>query len=289
MLVSVGGQFICSANVYRHLHFAACPVLEQLAAYCTIAGSLAGRPLVIRTLDVGGDKSLPYVHIGEEANPFLGWRGIRLTLGSPALFRTQLRAILRAAAAHPVALLLPMVSTVDEVRAAKTALAEAQAELERAGIPFGKNPRTGVMIEVPAAAAMADRLAREADFFSIGTNDLIQYSMAADRTNPRVAALADPFQPAVLRLIRQTVEAARAAGIEAALCGELAADPLAAPLLIGLGLEELSVSAGLIPALKRAIAGWTVPEAEALAREALALDTAAGVRRLLREAAAPRG
>ncbi len=262
---------------------------EQLAAYRAIAESLAGRPLVIRTLDVGGDKSLPYVHIGEESNPFLGWRGVRLTLGSPALFRTQLRAILRAAAVYPAALLLPMVSAVEEVRAARAALAEAQAELERAGLPFAKKLRTGVMIEVPSAAALADRLAREADFFSIGTNDLIQYTMAADRTNPRVASLADPFQPAVLRLIRQTAEAARAAGIEAALCGELAADPLAAPLLIGLGLKELSVSAALIPALKRALAGWTVAEAEALAREALALDTAAAVRRLLRDAAAPRG
>ena len=257
---------------------------EQLAAYRGIAESLHGRPLVIRTLDVGGDKSLPYIRIGEEANPFLGWRGIRLTLGLADLFRTQLRAILRAAAERPVELLLPMVSSVDEVRAVRTILAEIEAGLEREGLAFRKNMRVGVMIEVPSAVAVADRLARKADFFSIGTNDLIQYAMAADRTNARVAAIADPFQPAVLRLIRQTIEAAREAGIEVALCGELAADPLATPLLIGLGLEELSVSAGLIPGLKRAIARWTVRDAEALARDAMALDSGAAVRQLLMNA-----
>ena len=257
---------------------------EQLAAYRTIVESLHGRPLVIRTLDVGGDKSLPYIEIAEEANPFLGWRGIRLTLGLPDLFRTQLRAVLRAAAERPVELLLPMVSSVDEVRAVKAILAEVEAELEREGLAFRKNMRVGVMIEVPSAVAVADQLAREADFFSIGTNDLIQYAMAADRTNARVAAMADPFQPAVLRLIRQTIEAARETGIEVALCGELAADPLATPLLIGLGLEELSVSAGLIPELKRAIARWTVRDAKTLARDAMALDRSTAVRQLLMNA-----
>jgi phosphoenolpyruvate-protein phosphotransferase/dihydroxyacetone kinase phosphotransfer subunit len=260
---------------------------EQLAAYRTIAESLRGRPLVVRTLDVGGDKSLPYIDLEAEANPFLGWRGIRLTLGLPDLFRTQLRAILRAGAEHPLELLLPMISSVDEVRAVKAILGEVEAGLEQDGLAFRRNVKPGVMIEVPSAVAVADQLAREASFFSIGTNDLIQYAMAADRTNARVAPIADPFQPAVLRLIRQAVEAARAAGIEAALCGELAADPLATPLLIGLGLEELSVSAGLIPGLKRAIAAWTVPEAESLARAALDQDTSAAVRTLLRDAAAP--
>jgi phosphocarrier protein FPr len=258
---------------------------EQLAAYRTIAESLGGRPLAVRTLDVGGDKSLPYIEIGAEANPFLGWRGIRLTLGLPDLLRTQLRAILRAGAESPVELLLPMVSAVGEVRAVKVLLAEVEAELEAEGLAFRKNLRVGVMIEVPSAVAVADQLAREADFFSIGTNDLIQYAMAADRTNPRVASIADPFQPAVLRLIRQAVAAGREAGIEVALCGELAADPLAAPLLIGLGLEELSVSAALIPELKRAIARSTVPEAESLARAALAQDSSAAIRGLLGGAA----
>jgi phosphocarrier protein FPr len=258
---------------------------EQLEAYRTIAALLGGRPLVIRTLDAGGDKDLPYIVTGAEVNPFLGWRGIRLTLGLPDLFRTQIRAILRAAAEHPVNLLLPMVSTLDEVRQAKALVTEAAAQLERERIAFGRNVRVGVMIEVPAAVAVADQLARESAFFSIGTNDLIQYAMAADRTNARVAALADPFQPAVLRLIRQTVEAARQAGIEAALCGELAADPLATPLLLGLGLDEFSVSVRLIPALKRSIARWTLPEAVDIARQALALDTSAAVRQLLRKAA----
>jgi phosphocarrier protein FPr len=254
---------------------------EQLAAYGAIAESLAGRPLSIRTLDIGGDKSLPYVEIGEEANPFLGWRGIRVMLSRRDLFRTQLRAILRAGAAQPVELLLPMISSVDELRQTKALVAEAEAELEREGLPFRKNIPIGVMIEVPAAVAVADRLAREASFFSIGSNDLIQYAMAADRTNSRVAPIADPFQPAVLRMIQQTIQAGRGAGIGVAVCGELAADPLAAPLLLGLGLEEFSVSAPAIPELKRAIAGWSMAEAEDLAREALAMDSSQAVRRLL--------
>jgi phosphocarrier protein FPr len=254
---------------------------EQLAAYRAIAESLGGRPLTVRTLDIGGDKRLPYVEIGEEANPFLGWRGIRVMLSRRDLFRTQLRAILRAGAAQPVELLLPMIASLDELRETKALVGEAEAELEREGLPFRKNMRIGVMIEVPAAVAIADQLAREASFFSIGSNDLIQYVMAADRTNSRVAPLADPFEVAVLRMIRQTIEAGRAAGIDVALCGELAADPLATPLLLGLGLEEFSVSAPLIPGVKRAISLWSAAEAEGVAREALAMDSSQSVRRLL--------
>jgi phosphocarrier protein FPr len=254
---------------------------EQVAAYRAIVESLGGRPLTVRALDIGGDKSLPYVEIGEEANPFLGWRGIRVLLSRRDLFRTQLRAILRAGAAQPVELLLPMIASLDELRKTKALVGEAEAELEREGLPFRKNIRIGVMIEVPAAVAIADQLAREASFFSIGSNDLIQYAMAADRTNSRVAPIADPFEVAVLRMIRQTIEAGRGAGIHVALCGELAADPLAAPLLLGLGLEEFSVSAPLIPELKRAISSWSAPEAEGVAREALAMDSCQSVRRLL--------
>ncbi len=257
---------------------------EQLAAYRTIAESLGGRPLVVRTLDVGGDKPLPYVEIEPESNPFLGWRGVRLTLGRPDLFLTQLRAILRAAAAHPVELLLPMVSSLEEVREVKALVKNAEAGLEREGLAHGRDIRIGVMIEVPAAAAIADQLAREASFFSIGTNDLIQYTMAADRTNPHVARIADPFQPAVLRVLRQVIEAARSAQTEVALCGELAADPLATPLLLGLGLEELSVSAQLIPRLKRSLSLWGSAEAERIARQALEMDTSEAVRRLLADA-----
>jgi phosphocarrier protein FPr len=254
---------------------------EQVAAYRAIVESLGGRPLTVRALDIGGDKSLPYVEIGEEANPFLGWRGIRVLLSRRDLFRTQLRAILRAGAAQPVELLLPMIASLDELRKTKALVGEAEAELEREGLPFRKNIRIGVMIEVPAAVAIADQLAREASFFSIGSNDLIQYAMAADRTNSRVAPIADPFEVAVLRMIRQTIEAGRGAGIHVALCGELAADPLATPLLLGLGLEEFSVSAPLIPELKRAISSWSAPEAEGVAREALAMDSCQSVRRLL--------
>jgi phosphocarrier protein FPr len=253
---------------------------EQFAAYRAIAEALGGRPLTVRTLDVGGDKRLPYIETGEESNPFLGWRGIRVTLSRPDLLKTQLRAILRAGHGHPVEILLPMVSSVAELRQARRILREVESEIQPA-----RETKLGVMIEVPAAVAVADRLAREASFFSIGTNDLIQYVMAADRTNARVAPMADPFQPAVLRMIQQALDAARGAGIPAALCGELAADPLATPLLLGLGLEEFSVSAPLIPEVKQAIARWTHEEAATIAREALALDSAASVRRLLATAA----
>jgi phosphocarrier protein FPr len=261
---------------------------EQTAAYRAIAESLGGRPLCIRTLDIGGDKSLSYVEIGGEANPFLGWRGIRVTLSRRDLFRTQIRAILRAGANYPVELLLPMIASVEELRESKAIVAECEAELEREGEASARKIRVGVMIEVPAAAATADRLAREAAFFSIGTNDLIQYVMAADRTNSRVAPIADPFQPAELRLVHQTIEAAGGAGIPVAVCGELASDPLATPLLLGLGLEEFSISAPLIPELKQAISCWTAPESESIARESLAMDSSQAVRRFLLEAAAAR-
>ncbi len=256
---------------------------EQRAAYREIAASLGGRPLVIRTLDAGGDKDLPYMNIGEEPNPFLGWRGVRLTLGRPEICKTQIRAILRAAAASPVDILLPMVACLEELRECKALIAAATAELEGEGIVFHRRAKTGVMIEVPAAALMAAELAREADFFSIGTNDLCQYVMAADRTSVKVASLADPFQPPVLRLLRLTVDAARAVGIEVTVCGEMAADPLATPLLLGLGVDEFSVSAHLIPELKTSIGRWTLPEARRRAEAALAADSAAAVRRILGE------
>jgi phosphocarrier protein FPr len=249
------------------------PEEEQEAAYRAIATALAGRPLVIRTLDAGGDKALTYAGSDPEANPFLGLRGLRLTLMRRDLLRTQLRAILRVAADCPVAILLPMVSSIEEVREVKRELA---ALARGAALP-----KIGVMIEVPAAAAMARELAREASFFSIGTNDLAQYVMAADRTNSRVAALADPLEPAVLRLVGETVRAAREAEIEVTLCGELAADASAAALLIGLGIGEFSVNPPAIAGVKRAIRAASAAEGERLARQALALDSAAAVRRLL--------
>jgi phosphoenolpyruvate-protein phosphotransferase/dihydroxyacetone kinase phosphotransfer subunit len=253
---------------------------EQLTAYRAIADTLGERPLVIRTLDIGGDKRVPYIDIGAEPNPFLGWRGIRVTLGRRDLFETQLRAILRAGHQRPVEILLPMISTLEELREAKAVIRDVEAALLREGVPFRQGMPVGVMIEVPAAAVTADRLASEASRLSIGTNDLVQYLMAADRTNSRVAHAADYFQPAVLRLIRDVVEAGRRTGIRVDVCGEMAADPRAVPLLLGLGLEELSMSAPLIPEVKRTIARWTVAEAEALAGKALEAESSDQVRRL---------
>ena len=254
---------------------------EQFACYRNIAAALAGRPLIIRTLDIGGDKSVPYVDIGAESNPFLGWRGIRVSLGRRDLFETQLRAILRAGVGHAVEVLLPMISTLGELREAKAILRGVEETLARDGVPFRTATPVGVMIEVPAAAVIADKLAAETSRLSLGTNDLVQYLMAADRTNARVAHTADHFQPAVLRVIQDVVKAGRRAGIPVDVCGEMAADPLAAPLLLGLGVEEFSVSPALIPELKRSIAGWTLGEAEALAREALQLESSEAVRALL--------
>jgi phosphocarrier protein FPr len=258
---------------------------EQFAAYRAIAEQLEERPLTIRTFDAGGDKRLPYIDTGEEANPFLGWRGIRVALSRRDLFKTQLRAILRAGYGHAVEILLPMISSADEVREAKALLRALEAELTEQGLSFRKDTKMGVMMEVPAAVAVADQLAREASFFSIGSNDLIQYVMAADRTNARVAPIADPFQPAVVRMIQQAIDAGRRAGIAVALCGELAADRLATPLLLGLGLEEFSVSVPLIPELKRAISQWGLDEAAQIASQALALDSNEAVRELLTSSA----
>jgi len=236
---------------------------------------------------VGGDKPLPYLDLEEEANPFLGWRGIRLCLDRPEILKTQLRAILRASPGHQIKVMFPMVATVAEVRAAKELLAEVQEELRRERIPFDEEMEVGVMIEVPSAVTMAEELAAEVDFFSIGTNDLSQYALAADRTNLHVASLADAFHPAVLRLVHQTVQAARRANIWVGLCGELAGDPLAAPILVGLGLDELSMNPPAIPAVKQAIAKLTTSEAEAIAREALGLESAEAVRKCVAAFTAP--
>lgn len=253
---------------------------EQLAVYQAIAQVLDQQPLIIRTLDVGGDKPLPYIKVPLETNPFLGWRGIRLCLDHPDLFRTQLRAILRASHGHNIKIMLPMIATITEVRAAKAILNEVQRELSQASIAFDSKVKVGIMIEVPAAVAIADQLAAEVDFFSIGTNDLSQYVMAGDRNNPRVANLTDALHPAVLRMVQQTVQAGHAAGIWVGLCGELAADPAATEILLGLGLDELSVNPQAIPILKQAIAQLTISECQAIAASALQLDSATQVRQL---------
>ena len=261
---------------------------EQFEAYRLAARLMGGRPLIIRTLDVGGDKPLPYLDLGEEANPFLGWRAIRFCLQRPEIFMPQLRAILRAAAPEDgeprdVRIMFPMVGTVGEVRAAKAMLDAARAELHAEGLPHGESVSVGIMIEVPSAVAIADQLAREVDFFSIGTNDLTQYVMAADRGNARVAGLASALQPAVLRQVGAAAAAAHAAGIWIGMCGELAGNPLATPVLLGLGLDELSMSAPAIAAVKDAVRGLTLDEARQLAAAALAAESAEAVLELLQK------
>lgn len=256
---------------------------EQLALYQAIAGKMDRRPLIIRTLDIGGDKPLPYLDLGHEENPFLGWRGIRYCLDHPDLFKTQLRAALRATPGRQIKLMFPMVSSVAQVRAAKTLLDQVRSELRAAEIPFEEAMEVGIMIEVPSAVAIADQLATEVDFFSIGTNDLSQYVTAADRTNEKVAGLADTFQPAVLRMIKQTIDAAHAAGIWVGLCGEFAGNRLAAPILLGLGLDEFSMSAPAIPTIKQTLSRLSAAEAETVAETVLALDTAEGVRQYVED------
>jgi phosphocarrier protein FPr len=255
---------------------------EQLEAYQAVTAAMGDRPVIIRTLDVGGDKPLPYLDLGREENPFLGWRGIRFCLERPDILMPQLRAILRAGAAGNVKIMFPMVSSLAELRAARRMLVAAEQELKQAGLAFDEQMEVGIMIEVPSAVAIADQLAAEVDFFSIGTNDLTQYTMAADRTNARVAGLADPLQPAVLRLVQRTAAAGRAAGIWVGICGELAGDPLAVPLLVGMGLTELSMNASSIPAAKQAIARIAAAEVERDAATFLALESAEAVRDLLR-------
>ena len=259
---------------------------EQLEVYQAIALQshyanaeiLSSHPLIIRTLDIGGDKPLSYLHLPSEANPFLGWRGIRVLLDYPDLLKTQLRAIVRASHQHPIKVMFPLISSVREVRAAKALLTTVQSELHQADIPFDEAMEVGIMVEVPAAVVMADQLAAEVDFFSIGTNDLSQYVLAADRTNPKVATLADAFEPAVLRMIQQTVIAAHNAGIWVSICGELASSVLATPILVGLGVDELSMNPPAIPAVKAAISQLTMTEAEVIAREVLQLPSADAVR-----------
>jgi phosphocarrier protein FPr len=253
---------------------------EQLAAYEDIGERLGGRPLVLRTLDVGADKPLPYLPSRPEANPFLGVRGIRLGLDQPELLETQLRAALRAAASYPLKVMFPMIATLAEFRAATTVLASAREQLEQAGERAGEL-EVGIMVEVPAAALAADVFAPEVDFFSIGTNDLTQYTLAAERGNERVAALADALHPSVLRLVQAVTDAAQAHGKWVGVCGELASEPLAVPALVGLGVTELSANPPAIPMIKEAVRQVDSGAATELVREALRLASADDVRALL--------
>lgn len=256
---------------------------EQYAIYKEVADVMGKRPLIIRTVDVGGDKPIPYLQVEKEANPFLGWRGIRLCLDQPHILKTQFRAILRASPGHNIKIMLPMVALLDEVRRARHLFAEAQRELQEADIPFDPNVELGIMVEVPAAALMANKFAREVDFFSVGTNDLSQYTMAADRTNARVARLADGLQPPVLRLLKESTDAIHKAGRWIGVCGEIAGDPLAAPILVGLGIDELSMNAPAIPRVKEVLRRLTLAEAKQLAQQALTMENAAQVRAFMKE------
>jgi len=252
---------------------------EQFEAYRDIAQGIGGQPVIVRTLDIGGDKPIPYLPLPAEENPFLGQRGIRLCLGRPVLLRTQLRAILRASQYGSLCIMFPMISDLAELRQAKGLVEEVRRDL---GVP---PLELGIMIEVPSAALMADVLAREVDFFSIGTNDLTQYTMAMDRTHPSLARQADGLHPSVLRLVERTVQGAHAAGKWVGVCGELAADPQAVPILIGLGVDELSVNVPAVPIVKAQVRSLTLGEAQELATQALACATAAEVRALAPSAA----
>jgi len=255
---------------------------EQLAAYNSVLEVMKTRPVVVRTLDVGGDKELPYLDLGRESNPFLGWRAIRMCLDRPDFFKVQLRALLRASPGHDLHIMFPMITTLDEVRQAKTLLDEARREVQAAGHPIAETIQVGIMVEVPSVAILADLFASEVGFLSIGTNDLTQYTMAAERTNDRVAHLSDACHPAVLRQIQHVVAAGHQVGIWIGVCGELAGDPEAAPILLGLEVDELSMAPASIPHIKATIRQWSFQAAERLAGEAINLDSAVAVRRLVR-------
>lgn len=247
---------------------------EQFAAYQTVA-ELFGKekPVVIRTLDIGGDKELPYLSMAKEMNPFLGYRAIRICLDQTSIFKTQLRAILRASTYGNVKIMFPMISSLREWREAIKVLEEAKGELSAEGIPYNQELEVGIMIEVPAAAIMADQLAKEVDFFSIGTNDLIQYTMAADRMNEKVSYLYQPFHPAVLRLINTVIQAAHIEGKWVGMCGEMASNQIAIPILLGLGLDEFSMSAGSVLPARSLISKLKRDEMQKLTKTVLTMDS----------------
>ena len=258
---------------------------EQFAAYKKVAETLEGKPVIIRTLDVGGDKEIPYLALEKEENPFLGFRAIRLCLKREDLYRPQLKALLRASAYGDIRIMIPMVTCLDELRAVKDMVAEIKEELKAEGVAYNEDIKVGIMIETPAASLMADVFAKEADFFSIGTNDLTGYTMAVDRGNAEVAYLYSAYNPAVLRSIERVIKAGRAEGIMVGMCGEAAADPLLAPLLISFGLSEFSVSATSILATRKGISLWTKEEADAVAAKAMSLTTEAEVEAYLKSVA----
>lgn len=258
---------------------------EQYIAYKAVLEKMEGKPVVVRTLDIGGDKELPYLELEKEMNPFLGFRAVRLCLERQDIFRTQLRALLRASVSGSLRIMFPMIATLEEFRQAKAILLEEKLKLEAEQIPVADCIPLGIMVEIPSTAVMADQFAREVDFFSIGTNDLIQYTMAADRMNERVSYLYQPYHPAILRLVRMVIEAAHTNGKWVGMCGEMAGDATAIPLLLGLGLDEFSMSAGSILPARSLIGQWSREAAAQLAEQAMGCATAAEVADLVRSRA----
>ncbi|WP_070121758.1 phosphoenolpyruvate--protein phosphotransferase [Bacillus marinisedimentorum] len=257
---------------------------EQFDAYKTVVEKMEGKPVVIRTLDIGGDKELPYLDLPKELNPFLGYRAIRLCLDEQEIFRTQLRALLRASAYGNLKIMFPMIATLDEFREAKQILLEEKDKLAAEGVNVSDSIEVGMMVEIPASAVLADQFAKEVDFFSIGTNDLIQYTMAADRMNEQVSYLYQPYNPSILRLVKMVIDAAHKEGKWAGMCGEMAGDTLAIPLLLGMGLDEFSMSATSILPARTQISKMTKKEAEELAEKALGMSTASEVVELVQKA-----
>ena len=250
--------------------------------YREVAEIINPNPVTIRTLDIGGDRVSSEIASAKETNPALGLRAIRLCLKEVGLFKKQLRAILRASAFGRMQLMFPMISGVQELLDSKAILEEVMNDLDREGREYDRHIRVGVMVEVPSAVAVADLLAKHVDFFSIGTNDLIQYALAIDRVNEHVAYMYQPFHPAILRMIRQVVEAGKKAGIDVALCGEMAGDPLCTSILLGLGIDELSLNATGIPIIKKIIRTLSLEESRKNLDEILELETAMRVREVIR-------
>lgn len=256
---------------------------EQFEAYKKVLETMKDKRVVVRTLDIGGDKELPYLNLPEEMNPFLGYRAIRLCLDQPDIFRPQLRALLRASAFGKLNIMFPMVATIQEFRDAKALLLEEKDNLTNEGIEVSDDIELGIMVEIPSTAALADVFAKEVDFFSIGTNDLIQYTMAADRMSERVSYLYQPYNPSILRLVKQVIEASHKEGKWTGMCGEMAGDEIAIPLLLGLGLDEFSMSATSVLKARRQIKGLSQNEMEELAQRAIDCATSEEVQDLVNQ------
>ena len=256
---------------------------QQLSLYTQMLAAIGDRPVTIRTLDIGADKYPPYMRVPREDNPFLGWRSIRISLEMPGIFKVQLRAILRAAARHKVRLLFPMISSLEELQRAREILAEAQAELFNEGLEHNPAIEVGIMIEVPSAVWLAPRLVQEVDFISLGTNDLIQYLLAADRNNPKVAHLYEPLHPAVLSVIAEVLNVARGAGKEVCLCGEMASDPMTTLLLVGMGLDQLSLSPLFIPVVRKLVREASYQTARHMAHDVLQMASVKDIKGYLIE------